>query len=296
MFFGPDISKPHWYSGTLIWVGPGVMSLRDPNNVHFFQIHKICQTATITHTPITIAINMLIRHILVMRLMLLLLLLLVVESSMAWTILHPSLSTTAFLHRRVARQRPPPHAPIFTTCTTHLASSLSPPVGGGAGKMKKKKLTSFPRYLEVECWKRQDLRGLESVLQSFAEACKQMSRIIQRAQTDDVYGYYNSNNDDAADTAISTNANKKNKNVQGEVQQKLDVLCNTILLRAFCGGGRQIHSVASEEEDDPRCCSDVMVRFLCCIHSFHLFNVCWFMASPSGHKMARPVEASASSA
>jgi hypothetical protein len=215
---------------------------------------------------------MLIRHILVVRQQLLLLLLLVVESSMAWTILHP-LSTTAFLHRRVARrQRPPPHAPIFTTCTTHLASSLSPPGGGGAGKMKKKKLTSFPRYLEVECWKRQDLRGLESVLQSFAEACKQMSRIIQRAQTDDVYGYYNSNNDDAADTAISTTANKKkNKNVQGEVQQKLDVLCNTILLRAFCGGGRQIHSVASEEEDDPRCCSDVMVRFLFVFH--HAFIV-----------------------
>jgi hypothetical protein len=210
---------------------------------------------------------MLIRHILVVR-RLLLLLLLVVESSMAWTILHPSLSTTAFLHRREARrQRPPSHAPIFTTCTTPLASSLSPPGGGGAGKMKKKKLTSFPRYLEVECWKRQDLRGLESVLQSFAEACKQMSRIIQRAQTDDVYGYYNSNNDDAADAITATGNNKKNKNVQGEVQQKLDVLCNTILLRAFCGGGRQIHSVASEEEDDPRCCSDVMVRvFVIFIH------------------------------
>jgi hypothetical protein len=47
--------------------------------------------------------------------------------------------------------------------------------------------------------------------------------------------------------------------VQGEVQQQLDVLCNTIMLRAFCGSSSSIHSVASEEEDEPRCCSDVMV-------------------------------------
>jgi UDPglucose 6-dehydrogenase len=30
------------------------------------------------------------------------------------------------------------------------------------------------------------------------------------------------------------------------------------MLRAFCGSGSSIHSVASEEEDEPRCCSDVM--------------------------------------
>jgi hypothetical protein len=117
-------------------------------------------------------------------------------------------------------------------------------------QLVKKKLQTFLRYLEVECWKRSDLRGLEPVLQGVASACKQINRIVQRAQTDDVYGVAL----DAAGNPLS------DTNVQGEVQQKLDVLCNTIMLQAFCGSGREIHSVASEEEDEPRCCSDVMVR------------------------------------
>lgn len=142
--------------------------------------------------------------------------------------------------------------------TTRLAADISQPGGGGTPKlssskvhkqMVKKKLQTFPRYLEVECWKRQDLRGLEPVLQAVASACKQINRIVQRAQTDDVYG-----------VALDAAGNPLSDNVQGEVQQKLDVLCNTIMLRAFCGSGREIHSVASEEEDEPRCCSDVMVR------------------------------------
>ena len=115
----------------------------------------------------------------------------------------------------------------------------------------KKKLQTYLRYLEVECWKRSDLRGLETVLQAVASACKQITRIVQRAQTDDVYG-----------VALDVHGNPlSDTNIQGEVQQKLDVLCNTIMLQAFCGSGRDIHAVASEEEDEPRCCSDVMVRY-----------------------------------
>lgn len=129
--------------------------------------------------------------------------------------------------------------------TNHWQLHVSSTPMDSGSSLKKKKLTSFPRYLEVECWKRQDLRGLESVLQSVAEACKQINRIVQRAMTDDVYGSFS-----------------EEENIQGEVQQKLDVLCNTIILRAFCGSGRVIHSVASEEEDDPRCCSDVMVSMV----------------------------------
>lgn len=116
-------------------------------------------------------------------------------------------------------------------------------------QLKKKALTTFPRYLEIECWKRPELRGLEPVLQAVAEACKQINRIVQRAQTDDVYG-----------VALDVEGNPLEENVQGEVQQKLDVLCNTIMMQAFCGSSCNIHSVASEEEDTPRCCSDVMVR------------------------------------
>lgn len=122
-------------------------------------------------------------------------------------------------------------------------------------QLKKKALTTFPRYLEIECWKRPELRGLEPVLQAVAEACKQINRIVQRAQTDDVYG-----------VALDASGNPLEENVQGEVQQKLDVLCNTIMMQAFCGSSCNIHSVASEEEDKPRCCSDVMVRFNELVH------------------------------
>lgn len=122
----------------------------------------------------------------------------------------------------------------------------------------KKKLQTYLRYLEVECWKRSDLRGLEPVLQAVASACKQITRIVQRAQTDDVYG-----------VALDVHGNPLcEMNVQGEVQQKLDVLCNTIMLQAFCGSGREIHAVASEEEDEPRCCSNVMVSCSLCYGSY----------------------------
>jgi len=109
---------------------------------------------------------------------------------------------------------------------------------------KKDALKPFGRYLEVECWKQAELRGLEPVLVAVANACKQINRIVQRAQTDDIYGA-------ATDDASVVN-------VQGEVQQKLDVLCNELFLRAFCASSKHIHTVASEEEDEPRCCSDVM--------------------------------------
>jgi len=42
------------------------------------------------------------------------------------------------------------------------------------------------------------------------------------------------------------------------VQQKLDVVCNEIMLRAFCGSSDAIAAVASEEEDEARLCSTVM--------------------------------------
>jgi fructose-1,6-bisphosphatase I len=121
--------------------------------------------------------------------------------------------------------------------------SISPP----SKALKKKNLKTFNRYLEVECWKQAELRDLQPVLQATSDACKQINRIVQRAMTDDIYG-----------VAVDAQGTPLDSNIQGEVQQKLDVLCNTIMLRAFCGSSRHIHSVASEEEDEPRCCSDVM--------------------------------------
>ena len=113
---------------------------------------------------------------------------------------------------------------------------------------KKPALKPFERYLEVECWKHADLRELEPVVRAVANACKQINRLVQRAQTDDIYG-----------AAVDAQGQVLEENIQGEVQQKLDVLCNDLLLRAFCGASQgQIHAVASEEEDTPRCCSSVM--------------------------------------
>jgi fructose-1,6-bisphosphatase I len=119
-------------------------------------------------------------------------------------------------------------------------------------KPRKKKLKTFNRYLEVECWKRTELRELERVFVAVSDACKQINRIVQRAQTDDLYG-----------VALGTDGKPvEETNVQGEVQQQLDVLCNTIMLRAFCGCSNAICAVASEEEDDSRSCADVMVSIL----------------------------------
>ena len=108
---------------------------------------------------------------------------------------------------------------------------------------KKKKLQSFARYLEVECWKQSEMRDLQPVLMSIADACRQISLLVQRAQTDDLYG----------EASVDGETN-----VQGEVQQKLDTLCNTIFLRAFCACSNSITAVASEEEDVTRSCADIM--------------------------------------
>ncbi len=138
-----------------------------------------------------------------------------------------------------------PHVfPVSSSPTRLAMSDISPSII----RPKKKNLKTFQRYLEIECWKRAELRDLERVLQAVAESCKQINRIVQRAQTDDLYG-----------AAVDKDGTQLEANVQGEVQQQLDVLCNTIMLRAFCGSSKSIHSVASEEEDEPRCCSDVMV-------------------------------------
>ncbi|CAJ1932936.1 unnamed protein product [Cylindrotheca closterium] len=112
---------------------------------------------------------------------------------------------------------------------------------------KKKKLKTFQRYLEIECWKQSNIRDLEPVLQAVAESCKQINRIIQRAQTDDLFG-----------AATDKDGAQLEENVQGEVQQTLDVLCNKFMLRAFCGSGNCIQMVVSEEEDEAKSCADVM--------------------------------------
>lgn len=125
-------------------------------------------------------------------------------------------------------------------------------VGLSSSSLKKKNLRTFARYLEVECWKSPNLRSLESVLTSATRACAQISKIVQRAQTDDIYG---AAVDKATGLALEAN-------VQGEVQQKLDVVCNEIMKKAFCGCSDDVAAVATEEEEKPLMCSDVSVVYL----------------------------------
>jgi fructose-1,6-bisphosphatase I len=143
--------------------------------------------------------------------------------------------------------------PMITTArqTSELYSSMmdAPRNTASSPEMKKKDLRTFQRFLEVECWKNGDIRDLDRTLVAVADACKQINRIVQRAQTDDLYGA-------AIDPLTGELAEE---NVQGEVQQQLDVLCNTIMLRAFCGASNNVVcAVASEEEPLPRSCADVM--------------------------------------
>ena len=149
---------------------------------------------------------------------------------------------------------------VRSRSSTSLPSSLdqypldplaTPPAAASAtAKMKKKKdLRTLQRFLEVECWKLPAIRDLDRTLLAVGDACKQINRIVQRAQTDDLYGA-------AVD---SSTGELLEENVQGEVQQQLDVLCNTLMLRAFCGASNNaICAVASEEEPLPRSCADVM--------------------------------------
>ena len=134
-----------------------------------------------------------------------------------------------------------------------LHSSLDP-LGAPADaqtapQTKKKDLRTLQRFLEVECWKLPAIRTLDRTLLAVSDACRLINRIVQRAQTDDLYG--------AAVDPIT--GELMEENVQGEVQQQLDVLCNTLMLRAFCGASNNaVCAVASEEEALPRSCADVM--------------------------------------
>ena len=166
------------------------------------------------------------------------------------TAFQSSLVGSAFTSIRSSSSQPSLHQ-------SSLYSSLdADPLGPGSSrnsasspKMKKKDLRSLQRFLEVECWRSPNIRNLDRTLLAVADACKQINRIVQRAQTDDLYGA-------AIDPLTGEIAEE---NVQGEVQQQLDVLCNTIMLRAFCGASNNVVcAVASEEEPLPRTCADVM--------------------------------------
>mmetsp|Transcript_18218 Transcript_18218/g.28373 ORF Transcript_18218/g.28373 Transcript_18218/m.28373 type:complete len:435 (-) Transcript_18218:1788-3092(-) len=163
-------------------------------------------------------------------------------------------STTIHQHYRDVLLHHHHHLPEYKasiTKTTALYSTSStsstPSIAPKPKQLKKKNLRTFARHLEVECWKQPKVRDLERVFLAVSDACRQISRIVARAQTDDLYG-----------VATNADGSQLDENVQGEVQQKLDVVCNEIMLRALCGCSSSIAAVASEEEDEPRTCCDIM--------------------------------------
>jgi len=174
--------------------------------------------------------------------------------------LSPITSSTRCRHQHHQHQGSISRASIITSLQSSLDyhgsntnDSLDPLASSSSSQseanMKKKDLRTLQRFLEVECWKLPTIRTLDSTLLTVSDACKQINRIVQRAQTDDLYGA-------AIDPVTGQLAEV---NVQGEVQQQLDVLCNTLMLRAFCGASNNaICAVASEEEPLPRSCADVM--------------------------------------
>jgi hypothetical protein len=108
-----------------------------------------------------------------------------------------------------------------STTRLYLDDYVQPTISSSANP-RKKKLKTFQRYLEIECWRNTEFRELEPVLKSVAESCKQINRIVQRAQTDDLYG-----------VALGSDGKPlEETNIQGEVQQQLDVLwyVNQLLL------------------------------------------------------------------
>merc|ERR1719498_2179066 len=49
---------------------------------------------------------------------------------------------------------------------------------------------TFQRFLEVETWKRPEIKELENIMLAIGASCQGISSLIRRAQTDDISGLY----------------------------------------------------------------------------------------------------------
>lgn len=104
---------------------------------------------------------------------------------------------------------------------------------------------TFKRFMQVELWRQPELESMYPILCSIESACRDINRLMRRISTDNLGGHQ-----------ISTTGGNS-VNVQGEDQKKLDVLANSIMKRALCCS-QKVSIVASEEDDEPCLCSDVI--------------------------------------
>ena len=102
-----------------------------------------------------------------------------------------------------------------------MNDSLAMPVGTTLDRFIKRKQDDFP-YASGE---------LSQLLRDIALATKIVNRDVNRAGLIDIAGAYGK------------------QNIQGEEQQKLDVVANVRFIRAFKNGG-EVCTIISEEDDE----------------------------------------------
>ena len=105
---------------------------------------------------------------------------------------------------------------------------------------------TLKRFLQVEFWRSPEKESLYPIFCAFETACRDINRLMRRISTDNLDGYHG-----GVDGTPGT------VNVQGEDQKKLDVIANRILKTALSCTG-QISVLASEEENEPTLCSDLV--------------------------------------
>ncbi|KAG5187646.1 fructose-1,6-bisphosphatase class 1/Sedoheputulose-1,7-bisphosphatase [Tribonema minus] len=115
---------------------------------------------------------------------------------------------------------------------------------GLGGEDRRQGEKTFARWLEVETWRRPEISDMSSIMMAVESACKTLSALVKRAQTDDLAGMYHGGDSGGV-------------NIQGEAQKKLDVVSNRIMVAQLCSPGG-LSCVASEEEEYPQMCSTVV--------------------------------------
>jgi fructose-1,6-bisphosphatase I len=104
---------------------------------------------------------------------------------------------------------------------------------------------SFKRFVQLELWRTPELESLYPVLCSVEQACRDIHYLMRRITSDKLDGYQRDKNGNQL------------VNIQGETQKKLDFIANKIMKVSLCCSGK-INAIASEEEDTPCLCSDVI--------------------------------------
>jgi fructose-1,6-bisphosphatase I len=99
---------------------------------------------------------------------------------------------------------------------------------------------SFKRFIEIELWRKPELSELYPVLSSIEISCRDINKLMRRVSTDNLCG-------------LEGNS----INIQGEDQQKLDIISNRVMKTSLCCS-KSISVVVSEEEENPCLCSDVI--------------------------------------